>query len=197
MDALPRRLFFLAEQTKAQTQLNGIDTGIRGCKSGVGNVHVADFGADVVLAAEEMQTEGGAGGEIDVGSPFRDFRIGKERAAADFEIRNDAPVRVQRPFEGKRVYTSAVSGVRFLNDQENRNGIHRIFQAAAKKTRPVRSGEDQAVTKPDIPDTVSRLAAIEAVATAGPNLLFMAALDGAGLRAHCWCKEGNHKDEGY
>src|SRR6266852_1429266 len=139
----PGPLFFLAETTKTQTKLNGIDAGIRRCESRVRNVHVADFGADVVLAAQEVQAQGGAGGEIDAGCSFGHLCIGKESAAAKFEIRNHAAVRVQRPFEGERVYAYTVGCVRFLNDQEDRYGVHRILQAAAQETGTMRGGEDQ------------------------------------------------------
>src|SRR6202007_370628 len=110
------------------------------------------LGADVVLTAEEMQAESGARGEIDVGSSLGDFGVGKESAAANFEIRNYALASVQRPFEGQRGYASAVSGVLSLNDQEARNGVDSVLQPAAKKPGPGRSREDQAITKPDIPD---------------------------------------------
>src|SRR6266852_8536057 len=86
----PGPLFFLAETTKTQTKLNGIDAGIRRCKSRVRNVHVADFRADVVFAAQEMEAHSGAGGEIDAGCRFGHLVIGKERAAANFEIGNHA-----------------------------------------------------------------------------------------------------------
>src|SRR6266852_3309689 len=133
----PGPLFFLAETTKTQTKLNGIDAGIRRCKSGVRDVHVADFRADVVLAAQEVQAQGGAAREIDAGCSFGHLGIGEESAAAKFEIRNDTAVRVQRPFEGERVYANAVSGVRFLNNQEDRDGVHCIFQTAAQEAGSV------------------------------------------------------------
>src|SRR6266700_181494 len=182
-------LFFLAEQAKAKTQLNGIDAWIGCGKTRVRNLHVTDFRADIVLAAEEMQAESGAGGEIDARRCFRNFGIGKERAAANFEIGDHAARRVQRPFERERIYAHAVGGVRFLNDQEERNGVHGIFQAAAQETGAVRPGENQAVTEADVPDAVTGLAAAEAVAAAGPDLQLVSSLDGAGLSANCRCNQ--------
>ena len=190
------RLFLLAEKTKAYTKLNSIDAGIGRGKPGVGNMHVAHFGADVVFATEEMQACSAAGSEIDAGCSFRDFGVGKERAATKFEIRDDAAARGQRPFEGKGIYANAVSGVRFLNNYEDGDGVHRIFQATAQETGSVRLGENQTVTKTHIPDSIAGLAAIEPVAAAGPNLQFMASLDGAGLRANCWrAVEENKKED--
>jgi len=149
-------------------------------------MHVADFRADIVFAAQKVEAESAAGREIDAGYSFRDFGVGKERAATKFEIRDDAAARGQRPFEGKGIYANAVSGVRFLNNKEDWDGVHCIFQAAAKESWSMRLGEDQTITKTHVPDSIAGLAAIEPVAAAGPNLQFMASLDGAGLRANCW-----------
>jgi len=184
MDALTSQLFLLAEQAKTYSKLNGIDARIWGSKSSVRNMHVANFSTDVVFAAREVQADGAAGSKIDPGRCFGDFGIGKESAAADFEIGNDAGVGVQRPLESERIYANAVSGVRFLSNEEDRDGVDRIFQAAAKKTWPMRFAEDQAVTKTHVPDAVAGLAASDPVAASGPNLQFVAALDRAGLRAN-------------
>src|SRR6266851_5069129 len=146
-------------------------------------MHVANFRADVVFALQEVQADGAAGSEIDVGCCFGDFGIGKESAAAEFEIGNDAAVSVQRPFEGERIYANAVSGVRFLSNEEDRDGVDRIFQAATKETWSVRLGEDQAITKTRVPDAVAGLAASDPVAASGPNLQFVAAFNGTGLSA--------------
>src|SRR5260370_24950602 len=147
-------------------------------------MHVTDFHTDIVLAAEEMQAKSGAGGEIDARSCFRNFGIGKESAAANFEIGNHAARRVQRPFEREGIYADAVGGVCSLNNEEDRDGIHCVFEAAAQEARAMRPGENQAVTEADVPDAVTGLAAAEAVAAAGPDLQFIASLDGASLGAN-------------
>ena len=180
-------LFFLAEAAEANAKLNGVDAGIRSGEPGVRNVHVANFRADVVLAAQEVQANGAAGGEIDARCSFGDFGIGKESAAAEFEVGNDAAVCVERPLEGERIDAGTVSGVRFLNDQENGDGVDCIFQTAAKESGPVGIGENQSVTKADIPNTVAGLAAVGAVAAASPHLPFIAARNRAGLGA---CRRG-------
>ena len=48
----------------------------------------------------------------------------------------------------------------------------------------MRRGENQAVTEAYVPDTVTGLAAAQAVPAAGPDLEFVAALDRAGLRTN-------------
>ncbi len=65
MDALTSQLFLLAEQAKAYSKLNGVDAGIGRGKPGVRNMHVANFRADVVFAAQEVEADGAAGSKID------------------------------------------------------------------------------------------------------------------------------------
>lgn len=67
----------MRENAEADAQLNGVDSGIGRGDAGVGDVHEADFRADIVLAAEEMQAEGGAGGEIYVRGSGRSFDVCK------------------------------------------------------------------------------------------------------------------------
>src|SRR5260370_42003728 len=147
----------LAEQNKSQSELNGIDAGIRSCKPGVRNMHVANFRADVVLAAQEVEAKGAAGGEIDAGGAFWDFGVGEESAAAKLEIGNDAAVCVQSPFEGERIYADAVGGVWFLNDKKNGDGIDCVFQAAWEEAGAVPSSENQAGKEGDIPYAIAGL----------------------------------------
>ena len=192
-------LLFLAEQTKAHSKLNGIDAGIRSCKTGVGNMHVADFRADVVSAAQKVKTQSAARSEINMRCSFGDFRIGKKSAAANLKIGNDAAVRGQRPFESEGVYAGAVGSIRFLSYQKDWDGIDCIFQPAAEKPGTVRRGKDQAVAEAHVPHAVAGLAAIKAMPAAGPNLPFMFTLDRPGLAANRrdiqeYGKDENHKD---
>ncbi len=186
----------MAEAAKADSKLNGIDAGIRSSQPGVGNVHEAHFSADVVFAPQEVEADGAAGGEIDAGSAFGDFGIGKESAAAKLEVGNDAAAVGQHPLEGERIDAGAVGGVRFLNDEENGDGVDGIFQTAAEKPRAMGIGENQAVTEADVPNAVAGLGAVGAVASASPYLNFVAARDRAGLGACQRGTEENDKDEG-
>src|SRR5882672_10080187 len=189
-------LLLLAEGAETQPELNRIDPWIRRSKSRVRNVHVADLRADIVLGAKEVQSQRGAAREIHVGRAFRNFSVGEERAAADFKIRSHAMLRVQHPFECERIQSRAIGRVRFLKNPEHRYSIYRILEPAAKKSGPVRRGKDQSITKTDIPDAVARLAAVDAVAPAGPDLPFVAAFDGAGLRADRRRAEERGNEEG-
>src|SRR5260370_26215105 len=140
-------------------------------------MHVTDFRTDIVLAAEEMQAKSGAGGEIDARSCFRNFGIGKESAAANFEIGDRVAARVQGPFEREGIYADAVGGVCSLNNEEDRDAIHCVFEAAAQGARAMRPGENQAVTEADVPHAVTGLAPPEAVRAPGPVPQCMASRD--------------------
>src|SRR5438045_6923047 len=120
-------------------------------------MHVADFGAEVALAAQEVEAGSAAGSEIDAGCSFGHLGIGKESAAAKFEIRNHAAVHVQRPFERERVYANAVGGVRFLNNHEDRDGINSILQADAQETTSVRRSAAQSVVDGSVKCNVTGL----------------------------------------
>jgi len=159
-------------------------------------VHEADFRADVVFATQEVEAQSAAACEIDAGGSFGDFGIGEESAAANFEIRDHAAVCLQRPFEREWIYAEAVGNIRFLNNQEGGYGVHGIFQAATEETGSVRRGEDQAVTEACVPNAIAGLGAIDPVPSAGPNLQFVSALDGAGLRANCGRMQEYSKGEG-
>ena len=89
---------------------------------------------------------------------------------------------IERPFERERIHPNAVSAVLFLKDEEGRNRINGIFQPASKKTWAMRRRENQTIAQTDIPNTVARLTAVGAVASASPNLHFMLAFDRACLR---------------
>ena len=192
--AAKHSLLFLAEQAKAKTELNRIDAWVRGCQSGVGNVHVTDLRADVVLVAQKVQSHGASAREIDARSTRRNFHIREQCAAADLKVRNNTASRIQRPFESERVDAGAVRSIRLLNDQKNWHGLDRILQSAAQKAGAVGRGENQAITQAYIPNAVAGLAAIRTVASAGPNLKFMTAFHGPCLgvsrrRAQESCKE--------
>jgi hypothetical protein len=179
-------LLLLAEAAKTQSKLNRIDAGVGGREPGVGNVHVADFGADVVLAPQEMQAQGSAGGEIDPRSSRRHLRIGEKSAAANFEVGNDTAASIERPFEGERIQADAVSGILFLKNKEGRNRIKRVFQTATQETGTMRGGKNQTVAQTDIPNAVAGLAPRDAVASASPDLHLVFAFDGTCLRASNW-----------
>src|SRR5207248_11481530 len=95
-------LFLLTEPAKAQAQLHGVDPGIGSCQAGIGNMHESNLSTEIVLAPQKVQSNGAAAGEINLRSSRRHLRISKERAAANLEIGNNAPMSIERPFESER-----------------------------------------------------------------------------------------------
>ncbi len=61
----------------------------------------------------------------------------------------------------------------------------------------MRRGENQAVTEAHVPDAVAGLAAIEAVAAAGPDLQLVLAFHGTCLSASCRRNQECGKEEGH
>src|ERR1041385_9069356 len=145
-------------------------------------MHVADLSAEVVLGAQKMQANGAAAGEINPRSSRGHLCIGEEGAAADLEIRNNAAMRIERPLERERVHPHAVGGILFLNYHESGHGFDGVFQTPAEKAGPMRLRENQTVAQANVPNTVARLAAVGAMASAGPNLDFMLPFDRTRLR---------------
>ncbi len=188
-------LFLLTEPAEAQAQLNCVDAGIGRSKAGVGNVHEANLRAQVALGAQKMQADGAAGRKIDSRNSRGHLRVCEERPAANLEIGYDVAPRSKRPFERKRVHTHAVGRILLLNHDENRHRLDGILQAASEKPGPMRLRENQTVAQANIPNTVAQLAAVSAMASAGPNLDFMLAFDGTSLRAGNGNTQGEHKKE--
>src|SRR5437762_4228342 len=174
-------LFLLTEPAEAQAQLNCVDAGIGRSKAGVGNVHEPNLRAPVALGAQKMQADGAARRKIDSRSSRGHLRVCEERPAANLEIGHDVATGGERPFERKRVHTYAVGRILFLNDDESGHRLDGILQAASEKPGPMRFRENQTVAQPNIPNTVARLAAVSAMASAGPNLDFMLTFDGTCL----------------
>ena len=100
-------------------------------------------------------------------------------------------MRIEHPFERERIHAHAVSGVLLLKNQEGRHCFDSIFQAATQKARPMRLRENQTVTQANIPHAIAGLAAIGAMASAGPNLDFMLPIDRTRLRVG----HGNTQEE--
>src|SRR5260370_569017 len=74
-------------------------------------MHVANFRADVVFAPQEVQADGAAGSEIDLGCCSGDFGIGKESAASEFDMWTDAGALGRQPCEGGKFTRSEATGI--------------------------------------------------------------------------------------
>ena len=90
-------------------------------------MHESNLSTEIVLAPQKVQSNGAAAGEINLRSSRRHLRISKERAAANLEIGNNAPMSIERPFESERIHACAISGVLFLKDEKCRHQIDGVF----------------------------------------------------------------------
>jgi hypothetical protein len=171
------------EAAETHAQLQRVDAGVGPGNAGVGNVHEAQFGADIIFAAKKMKSQRAAGGEVYVRSSIRNFYVSEKCAAADFKIRRNTFVRIQHPFKRKRIYAEAVGCARFLRNDKNGDDVDGIFQSSAKKSRPMRVGKNQAEAAADVGDAVAGLASVNGVSAATPHLPIVAASFGSVLRA--------------
>src|SRR5262249_15229900 len=103
--------------------------------------------------------------------------------AAKLEVRNDAAMSGEQPFERERIHAEAVGGILFLPDHKCWHHIDGILQSAAQKARAMRRRKNQSVAKTQIPHSVPGLAPVRAEAAAGPDLDFVFALYRTRLRA--------------
>src|SRR5215813_8623808 len=113
----------LCEQAEAEAELDGVDARIQVGDARVGNVHIADFGADGVLFAGEMQAERASAREVDARSVFRHLDVCKECAAADLEVRHNCFGFGESPLKCEGIDPPAVSSSGALCDGERRHDV--------------------------------------------------------------------------
>ena len=165
----------------AQPHLHGIDSRIWRRQPSVRDMHVTQFQTYIVLRAENMHAERGLGDEIYGVSPSGYIVIGEERAAAEFEVRREATVAFEVPLEAKRIEAYAVRGIRWLEDEEDGDGVDSVLKTSAKKTGQVRSSEDPSIAEAQVEDASIASSATHGMTAARPDLDLMAALFRAGL----------------
>ena len=85
------------------------------------------------------------------------------------------------PLQRQGIETDAISGVCRLEGKKNWNGIDRIFESSAQKSRQMRICENPSVAESGIEDSSITAAAADRVAATRPYLDFVAALLRRGL----------------
>src|SRR5579863_4748002 len=120
--------------------------------------------------------------EVDRVRSCRNVMVGEDRAASEFEIGRNAPVAFEVPLQSEWIEANAVCRVRRLKDEEDWNGIDGIFKTATEETRKVRVGEDPSVPQSGVERASVAAAAADRVSAACPDLDFVAAFFGSGLR---------------
>src|SRR5579859_1658291 len=111
------------EAAETNAQLQGVDARVQVGDAGVRNVHESEFRAPIVFALRYMEAQGPAGSEIDVRRTRWDFDVREQRAAAQFEIRNNFSEPGEIPFQSEGVQAHAKRRVRFLGNDKSRHGV--------------------------------------------------------------------------
>ena len=155
--------------------------GLRIAQAGIGNMHIPQLHAPVARVSQKMRAQGGRRSEVYAVGPGRNIVVGKQRAAAEFKIRDDSSASGKVPFQIQRIETGSERGVGRLEHQEQRHRIQRVFESSFKKSGPVGTGQDPSVTQPGVPHPGIRSAARDRVAAAGPKLYLVAAVLDSGL----------------
>ena len=164
------------ELSYSQPHLHAVDPWIRRRQARIRNVQVAQFQAQVVFRAEEVRAEGGLRGEVHRVGAGGDIVVREERAAAEFEIGRETPMTFEVPLEPERIKAYAIGGVSGLEDEEDRDPVHRILKPSAEKTGQVRAGQDPSIAQARVEDAGAASSAADGVAACRPDLDFVAAL---------------------
>jgi hypothetical protein len=200
------------KSSNAKPHLHCINPRIRHGQSRVGDVQIAQFQAPVVLRAEDVRAQGGGRSEIHGVGPEGDVVVGEECASAEFEIRREAAAADEIPLQAERVETHAVGSVGGLEDEKHGNRVDGVLEASAQKAGEMRAGDDPPVAQAGVENAGTPTSAADGVATARPDLDFVAVFLRALLRqrksrnradgkskkkmAHDWKRHNTGRDGG-
>ena len=118
----------------SQSHLHRVDPRVRRCEPRIRNMHVTQFKAHVSLRAQNVHTQSGLVHEIHRVRSGRNVVIREQDSASEFQIRRNAAVALEIPFQSKRIKTYSICRVGRLKSKKYWNGIDRIFKPAAKET---------------------------------------------------------------
>src|SRR4029077_10773425 len=139
------------------------------------DVHVAQFEADIVFRAKDVYPECCVVHEVYGVCSGGDVVVREQHSAGEFQIRRDATMVLEIPFESKWIEADAVGGIGRLENEEERNGIDRILESTAQKTGKVRAGQHPSVAQPGIEESCIATPAAYGVSAASPDLDLAAA----------------------
>lgn len=145
-------------------------------------MHVAQLETDVMLCAENMHSERGLVHEVHWIGSRRNVVIREQDSAGQFEVRRNAPVADEIPFQSQRIESRAVRLIRRLESEENRNGVESILESPAQKSGKVRSGKNPSIAQSGVEDTRVAPASSDRVTSARPDLDFVPTFFGSFLR---------------
>lgn len=109
-------------------------------------MHEAKLRVEIIFAAQKVQPQRAARGEIYPRSAGRHIVIREKCAASEFEIGNNLSRLCKIPFQREGIQPEAIGIVKFLDHQEDGDYIHREFELTAQKAWADRSGQNPAIS---------------------------------------------------
>ena len=136
-----RKELTLAEKlTDAQPHLHRVDPRIRRGQSRIGDVHVPQLQAYIVLRAQDMYTKCGLVHEVYRVRSRGYVVVREDDATSQFQVRRKPTMPLEIPLQAKRIKPNPIRRSRGLEDQEDGDSVDRIFETAAKNTGQVFTG---------------------------------------------------------
>lgn len=108
--------------------------------------------------------------------------VGEEYAAGEFEKGREVATAFEVPLQAQGIKAQSHGCVCWLKDQKYGDGIERILEAPAQESWKMRVGENPSIAEACVEGACVLCAAWDAVSAASPDLNFVAAFFGSGLR---------------
>src|ERR1017187_4492878 len=183
------------ELSNSQPHLHGVNSWIGRGQACVRDVHVTQFKTDIVFRAKDVHAKRGMVSEVHGVGAGGDVVVGEERAAAEVEVGLKSAVTFEVPLEAERVEAHAVRGVGGLEDEEDGDGVDRIFKPSAEKAGQVPAGEDPSVAQSGVEGAGVASSPVDGVAAARPDLDLTAALFWTSLGEAQWRPDQQDRED--
>src|SRR5260370_15553482 len=118
----------VVEPAQAGADLDSVDAGVIGGKSGVGDVQPAHFQVPMRLPVAHVNADRNAWRKVYVRNARRHIAASKENAATEFKVRRHAAARLEKPLEGEGGKASAINHAAGLKDQIHRHRVHGVLK---------------------------------------------------------------------
>jgi hypothetical protein len=165
----------------SQPDLHCIYSWIQVRQARVGDVHISQFQAPVVLLAEDVRAKSCLIHEVNRVGIRGHCVIGQNDAARELEKRREVAAADEIPLEAKRIESYAVGSVGGLEDEKHWDGIDGVFEASAQKAGKMRVGENPSVAEAGVESAGIAASSSDRMAATTPDLDFVSALLRSGL----------------
>jgi hypothetical protein len=118
------------ELSDSQPHLHAIDTRIRRRQPCIGNVHVAQLEADIVLRAENVHAQRRLIHKVDSICSGWNVVASQQNSSGQFEVRRNMSVTLKVPLQPQRIEADAICGIRRLKGEEYWNSIDGVLKTA-------------------------------------------------------------------